>query len=149
MPVVVIDEILSAFRSAWPTTGAFAGVPIHAHNTVPDQTSDTYAVIRVSETGPTSVESDGLAEQRFRIEVSVYTRRNPPPTASFAASLVLLYDGTPQAPNAGLTLVSGKSVSRCDPVTSSLNRLPERRGGVDVLAAGRVWDVVTNARQGA
>lgn len=147
--IVIVDEVMAAFRSAWPTTGALSGVPLVAHDAPPDQTSDTCAVIQVSETGRPDVESDGLAQQQFRVEIAVYTRRNPPPSASAMAALVLLYDGTPSAPGAGLTLTTGKKVTLVTPNSSTLRRLPGRRGGLDVIAASRVWDVTTNARQGA
>lgn len=147
MSLCTIDDVLTAFAQAWPSTGTFAGVKLSAHAKQPGDTATNWAVITCIESQDPRTESDGNAEQQFRVEVTVYSSANPPPTASFSAGLVLLYDGTPAAPGAGLTLPgSGQTVTLVKPVASQTKH-GDRRAGVAVLAASRAWSVTTNASQ--
>lgn len=148
MSLVIADDVLTAFVAAWPSTGTFAGVKLSSHAKQPGDTAASWAVITVEEAREPQTESDGLAEQTWRVEIAVWTTTNPPPTASFGAALVLLYDGTPSAPGAGLALAGdGQSVTLVKPVASKLKKESDRRAGVDVLAAARAWTVTTNASQ--
>lgn len=147
MSLVIADNVLAAFVAAWPTTGTFAGVRLSAHAKQPGDTAASWGVVTVQEIREPQTESDGLAEQTWRVEIAVWTTANPPPTAAFGAALVLLYDGTTAAPGAGLTIDAEKIVSLVRPAASTLKRESERRAGVDVLAAGRAWTVTTNASQ--
>jgi len=148
LSLVITDDVLAAFVSEWPTTGSFAGVKLSAHGKQPGDTAASWAVITAQEIREPQTESDGLAEQTWRVEIAVWTSANPPPTATFSAALVLLFDGTPAAPNAGLTLAGdGQSVTFVKPGISSLKKESERRAGADVLCAGRAWIVTTNATQ--
>jgi hypothetical protein len=148
LSLVTTDDMMRAYVAAWPTSGTFAGVRLFAHAKPPNETAASWAVLTVAETGEPKTESDGLTEQTFRVEIAVWSRTNPPPVASFAAGLVLLYDGTNAAPGAGLTLSgAGQTVTLAKPGVSAIRRESERRAGADVLCASRAWTVTTNASQ--
>lgn len=146
MALVVPEDVLKAFAAVWPTTGVFAGVPLNAHAKQPNEAAASYGVLKVTETEGPKSESDGLTEQTWRVEVAVWSSTNPAP-GTFGAALSALYDGTPAAPGAGLTIDSTKFVTLVQPAAASLQRDRERRGGADVLAAGRAWTVTTSATQ--
>lgn len=147
MSVCVVDEVLAAFAAAWPATGTFAGVRLSAHAKQPGETAQSYAVLTAQEIREPMTESDGLTEQTWRVEIAVWTNVNPPPTASFAAGLALLYDGTKAAPGAGLAIGTGKHVTLVRPTASATIRDKDRKAGADVLAASRAWIVTTSATQ--
>lgn len=145
---VVVEDVLAAFVSVWPTTGTFAGVPLRAHTKSPNDPADTYAVISCRETQPAMVESDGLAQQTFTVTIQVYSSRVPPITQAIARGLSTIYDGTTAAPNAGLTLQSPATIARVDPSQSATDRDPFPRAGQDMLVTSRTWQVVTNTPGG-
>lgn len=148
MSASTVDDVIGAFVAAWPATGIFAGCKLYFARRSPGDPSTRYATITATESAPVIVESDGMAQGQFDVDLRIWTSENPAPTLSYQQALAALYDGTTKNPSAGLTIATpGVGITLCQVQPSALELSPDLRAGIDVQIARRKWRVFTTAMQ--